>query len=64
MDGSVSLSLYKGSIIVRGRKSRHALYDTRLSSRDSKGVFSQKEARHFAKLYGLQDIIAYMIDVD
>ncbi len=64
VDGSVSLELYKGSIIVRGRKSKHALYDTRLSSRDSKGVFSQKEARHFAKLYGLQDIIAYMIDVD
>lgn len=63
-DGSVSLSLYKGSIIVKGRKSRHALYDPRLSSRDSKGVFSQKEARHFAKLYGLQDCIAYMIDVD
>lgn len=64
VDGSVSLELYKGSIIVKGRKSRHALYDARLSGRDSKGVFSQKESRHFAKLYGLQDIIAYMIDVD
>ncbi|HIH19440.1 TPA: argininosuccinate synthase [Candidatus Micrarchaeota archaeon] len=64
VDGSVSLELYKGGIIVKGRKSRHALYNTRLSSRDSKGVFSQKDARHFAKLYGLQDIIAYMIDVD
>jgi argininosuccinate synthase len=64
VDGSVSLALYKGGIIVNGRKSAHALYHARLSSRDSRGVFSQKEARHFAKLYGLQDIIAYMIDVD
>lgn len=64
VDGMVTLELYKGSIIVKGRKSAHALYDTRLSSRDSKGVFSQKEARHFAKLYGLQEVIAYMVDVD
>ncbi len=64
VDGSVVLSLYKGSITIKKRASRHALYDTRLSSRDSKGVFSQKEARYFAKLYGLQDVIAYMIDVD
>ncbi len=62
VDGVVSLSLYKGGIHVKGRKSRNALYDRRLSSRDTKGVFSQKEARQFAKLYGLQDVIAYMID--
>jgi argininosuccinate synthase len=64
VEGSVSLELYRGSIIVRGRKSRRALYDSRLSSRDSKGVFSQKEARQFAKLYGLQDVMAYMVDSD
>ena len=64
VDGVVSLQLYKGSIIIKGRKSRNALYDKRLSGRDTKGVFSQKEARQFAKLYGLQDVIAYMIDGD
>ena len=62
IDGTVSLELYKGGITVRGRKSRHALYDSRLSSRDSRSVFSQKEARQFAKLHGLQEVIAYMID--
>ena len=62
VDGVVSLQLYKGGIIVKGRKSRNALYDRRLSGRDTKGVFSQKEARQFAKLYGLQDVIAYMIE--
>lgn len=62
VDGTVTLELYKGGITVKGRKSPHALYDRRLSSRDSSGVFSQKEARHFAKLYGLQDMIAYLID--
>lgn len=62
VDGTVSLELYKGSIRVLGRKSRNALYDRRLSARETAGVFSQKEARQFAKLYGLQDVIAYMID--
>ncbi|MCX8175029.1 MAG: argininosuccinate synthase [Candidatus Micrarchaeota archaeon] len=64
VDGSVELSLYKGSIRVKGRKSRHALYDARLSSRDSSGVFTQKESRSFAKLYCLQDVIAYMMELD
>ena len=64
VDGEVLLQLYKGGVSVKGRQSPHALYDTRLSARDSKGVFSQKEARHFAKLYSLQDVIAYMVDVD
>lgn len=64
VDGTVSLELYKGGITVKGRVSKNALYDRRLSSRDSKGVFSQKEARHFAKLYNLQDVIAYMVGTE
>jgi len=48
-------------VAIKGRKSQHALYDTRLSARDSKGVFLQKEARHVAKLHGLQDLMAYMV---
>jgi argininosuccinate synthase len=64
VDGMVSLELYKGGISVKGRKSAHSLYDSRLSGRDSHGAFSQKEARQFAKLHGLQDVIAYMIDAD
>ncbi|MCX6769281.1 MAG: argininosuccinate synthase [Candidatus Micrarchaeota archaeon] len=62
VDGTVSLEIYKGGIRATGRQSPHALYDTRLSSRDSKAVFSQKEGRQFAKLYGLQEVIAYMLD--
>lgn len=64
VEGTVRLRLYRGAESVVGIESRHALYDKRLSSRDSRGVFSQKEARHFAKLYGLQDMIAYLIDAD
>ena len=61
VEGCVSLEVYKGSVRVVGRQSRRALYDERLSGRDSKGVFTQKDARAFAKLYGLQDAIAYLV---
>lgn len=64
VEGKVSVRLYKGCASVGMVESRHALYDKRLSGRDRKGVFSQKEARHFAKLYGLQDTIAYLMDAD
>ena len=64
VEGTVSLELYKGGIYVRGRKSAHSLYDSRLSGRDSHGAFSQKETRQFAKLHGLQDVMAYMIGAD
>ncbi len=64
VEGKVSLEIYRGGISVRGRKSRHALYDSRLSARDNRGVFSQKEARQFAKLYGLQEVMAYLVDSD
>jgi argininosuccinate synthase len=60
-DGEVGIELYKGGIRIVSCESPHALYDARLSSRDSKAVFSQKEARHFAKLYGLQEVIAHMV---
>ena len=62
--GRITLELYKGAISLKGRESPHALYDSRLSGRDSRGVFSQKEARHFAKLYALQEIVAYLVDAD
>jgi len=62
VEGKVSVRLYKGHSSVNSIESRHSLYDRRLSGRDSAGVFSQKEVRHFAKLYGLQDTIAYLMD--
>jgi argininosuccinate synthase len=64
VSGVVALELYKGSVRVKGTKSSHALYDSRLSGRSSQGVFSQKEARAYAKLHGLQDVIAYLMKRD
>jgi len=62
VDGKVILGMSRGNFSVVGRKSTHALYDARLGNRQTAGgAWDQKEARHFARLYGLQDTIAYMI---
>jgi argininosuccinate synthase len=47
---------------VVGRESNRALYDKLLSARDSKGVFPQKDTRAFAKLYGLQEVMGYLVE--
>ncbi|MCX8197608.1 MAG: argininosuccinate synthase [Candidatus Micrarchaeota archaeon] len=62
VQGRLVIRLYKGNIILKERESINALYDRRLSGRDSKGVFSQKEARQFSKLYALQEIVAYLVE--
>ena len=62
--GSVEIELFKGNASIVGRKSRHALYDSYLGRRDSKGAWDQKDARAFAKLYGLQESIAFVIGRD
>ncbi len=61
VDGTVELSLYKGGIELLGMSSPHELYDSRMSSRGQKSAFDQRDSRGFAKLYGLQDIVAYRL---
>jgi len=61
VSGSVALKLFGGGMQVASRKSRYALYDAFLASSTAEGIFSRQDARAFAKLYGLQDIIAYWI---
>lgn len=64
VDGTVSVRLFKGSIGITGRKSPRALYDSRLGRRDSRGVLSQSNVRAFARMYGLQDTMAYLLPLD
>ncbi len=64
VDGKVTVKMYKGNVEIIDADSKHALYDERLGKRDKKSVWDQREARHFAKLYGLQDIMAFVIETD
>lgn len=50
IDGEVFLKLFKGNVLVVGRKSESSLYDQELSSMDIEGGFNQKDAEGFIKI--------------
>ena len=54
VSGEVRLNIYKGNVIVSGRKSINSLYDTSLVSFDEEGQFNQKDAECFIKILSLR----------
>ena len=54
VSGEVRLKIYKGNVIVCGRKSKNSLYDTSLVSFDEEGQFNQKDAEGFIKILSLR----------
>ena len=54
VSGEVRLNIYKGNVIVSGRKSINSLYDTSLVSFDEEGQFNQKDAEGFIKILSLR----------
>ena len=52
--GSIKLVLYKGNIIIAGRKSKYSLYNEDLASFTTGDLYSHKDAGGFINLYGLQ----------
>jgi argininosuccinate synthase len=60
VNGVVRLKLYKGNVIVVGRKSENnSLFDTRISTfEDDGGAYNQKDAEGFIKLNALRMRIA------
>ena len=54
VSGEVCLKIYKGNVIVCGRKSKNSLYDTSLVSFDEEGQFNQKDAEGFIKILSLR----------
>ena len=53
VSGEVRLKLYKGSVIVCGRKSRKSLYEYKLATYEKGDLFDQKLSEGFIKLWGL-----------
>jgi argininosuccinate synthase len=51
--GEVRVKLYKGNIIVTGRRSPFSLYSEDLATFGEEAVYNQKDAEGFIKLYGL-----------
>ena len=54
VNGEVKLKIFKGNIIVLGRRSPNSLYDTSLVSFDEKGDYNQKDAEGFIKINALR----------
>jgi argininosuccinate synthase len=55
VEGTVRLKLYKGNVIVTGRKSPKSLYDESLVTfEDDAGAYDQKDAEGFIKLNALR----------
>jgi argininosuccinate synthase len=60
--GTVRLKLYKGNIIVAGRKSPHSLYRQDYASFSAEDVYNQKDAEGFIRLFGLPLKVQALLD--
>jgi len=54
VNGHVKLKIFKGNIIILGRKSPNTLYDTQIVSFDEKGDYNQKDAEGFIKINSIR----------
>ena len=54
VSGEVRLKIFKGNVIIEGRKSENSLYDNVLVSFDEKGDYNQKDAEGFIKINSLR----------
>ncbi|MBF0427128.1 MAG: argininosuccinate synthase, partial [Magnetococcales bacterium] len=62
VSGTVRLKLYKGNVIVAGRKSEHSLFAPAIATfDDDQGAYDQKDAGGFIKLNALRMRIAAML---
>jgi argininosuccinate synthase len=51
--GETRIALYKGNVIIEGRRSDLALYDANIASMDGEGAYRQEDASGFIRLHGL-----------
>lgn len=59
VNGDVRVKLYKGNVIVVGRRSPDSLFDEKVATfEDDKGAYNQKDAEGFIKLNALRMRIA------
>ncbi|KZX56952.1 argininosuccinate synthase [Halioglobus sp. HI00S01] len=59
VNGTVKLKLYKGNVIIAGRKSEDSLFDESIATfEDDAGAYDQKDAEGFIKLNALRMRIA------
>ncbi len=62
--GTVRLKLYKGNIIVAGRKSPNSLYREDYASFGEEDVYNQQDAQGFIQLFGLPLKVESLLAID
>ncbi len=62
--GTVRLKLYKGNVIVAGRKSPYSLYREDYASFGEEDVYNQQDAQGFIQLFGLPIKVEAMLEVE
>ncbi|MCY3780460.1 MAG: argininosuccinate synthase [Chloroflexi bacterium] len=62
--GTVRLKLYKGNIIVAGRKSPYSLYREDYASFGEEDVYNQQDAHGFIQLFGLPIKVEAMLEIE
>lgn len=62
--GTVRLKLYKGNIIVVGRKSPYSLYREELATFGEEDIYDQEDARGFINLFGLPLKVRALVEMD
>lgn len=64
MTGTVRLELYKGNVILTGRKSPYSLYREDYASFGQMDVYNQQDAEGFITLWGLPQKVEALIAID
>ena len=54
VNGEVKIKIFKGNVIILGRKSNNSLYDSSLVSFDEVGDYNQKDAEGFIKINSIR----------
>jgi argininosuccinate synthase len=61
--GTVRLKLYKGNVIIAGRKSSYSLYREDLATFGEDMIYNQKEAEGFINLFGLPSKVEALLNL-
>lgn len=62
--GTIRLKLYKGNIIIAGRKSPFSLYREDYASFGEEDVYNQQDAHGFIQLFGLPQKVEALLAID
>jgi argininosuccinate synthase len=64
VSGVVRLKLYKGNIIIAGRRSDYSLYREDFASFGEEDVYNQQDAHGFISLFGLPMKVEALLAID